>query len=46
MAGRIAAEAATAAARVGDHLVGTAATARGGLLVGRGAQHWDGARRP
>jgi hypothetical protein len=23
-----------------------AATARGGLLVGRGSQHWDGAGRP
>jgi hypothetical protein len=45
-AGRIAAEAATAAPRVGDHPVATAAAARGGLLVGRGTQHWDGTRGP
>ncbi len=45
-ADRNAAEASTAAAGVGDHLVETAATAGGGLLVGRGSQHWDGAGRP
>jgi hypothetical protein len=46
-ADRNAAEASTAAAAgVCDQLVVTAATARGGLLVGRGSQHWNGAGRP
>ncbi len=45
-ADRNAAEASTVAAGVCDQLVVTAATAGGGLLIGRGSQHWNGAGRP